>query len=399
MAEAGGKRVRVVPYPSWPVFDDELIESAANVFRSGKVNYWTGTEGRRFEEELAESAGTKYAIVLANGTVALEGALKAVGVGPGTEVITTSRTFLASATAAVSLGAVPRFADVDPVTQNITAETIEPLIGPKTRAIVAVHLAGWPCDMKAIVDLARRKNIAVVEDCAQANGARIDGKSVGSFGDVAAWSFCQDKIVTTGGEGGAITTDDYSIWNAIWSLKDHGKSFDVVYNRQHPPGFRWLHESFGSNWRMTEAQSAMGRIQLRRLESWVSTRRAHAAELNEAFRAEPALRLTLPPEGIYHSYYKYYVFVRPSALRDGWTRDRIMNAITAEGVPCFSGSCSEIYLEKCFVDAGMTPTGRLPVARELGETSLMFPVHPTLEKSDIQDTISAVRKVLAVATA
>lgn len=398
MAAEGGVPVRTTPFPPWPHFDDAVIAAGTRVLRSGKVNYWTGDEGRQFEEEIAKSVGVKHAIVLANGTVALEAALKGVGVQPGDEVVTTSRTFLASATAAISVGAIPRFADIDRESQNITAATIEAALTPKTKAIVAVHLAGWPCDMGPIMALAEHRGIKVIEDCAQAHGARIDGRSVGSIGHVNAWSYCQDKIMTTGGEGGAVTTNDSAAWDYMWSLKDHGKSYDVVFNRDHPPGFRWLHERFGSNWRLTEMQSAMGRKLLQRLPEWVEIRRGHAAMLNDALRNLPAIRVTLPPANVYHSYYKYYAFVRPEALRSGWDRDRIMSAITAEGVPAYSGSCSEIYLERCFVDAGLSPARRLPVAKELGETSLMFLVHPTLESADILDTIRAIKKVFSRAT-
>ena len=394
----GGAKVRSHPLPPWPHFDADVIAASTRVLRSGRVNYWTGDEGRQFEEEFAKLVGVKHAIVLANGTVALEAALLAIGVKPGDEVVTTSRTFLASATSAISVGATPRFADVDRDSGNITPATIEAAITPRTKAIVAVHLGGWPCDMPAIMALAERRGIKVIEDCAQAHGATVNGKSVGSFGHVNAWSFCQDKIMTTGGEGGAVTTNDSAAWDFMWSLKDHGKAFDTVYKKTHPPGFRWLHDRFGTNWRLTEMQSAMGRVILRHLPEWVATRRDHAAALNRALGNQPAVRLTLPPAHIDHSYYKFYTFVRPEALRSGWTRDRVMNAISAEGIPAFSGSCSEIYLEKCFVDAGLSPAGRLPVARELGETSLMFLVHPTLESADIQDTIRAIEKVLSNAT-
>jgi dTDP-4-amino-4,6-dideoxygalactose transaminase len=385
-------------FPPWPSFTDEEANAARDVILSNKVNYWTGTEGREFEKEFTSFSECGYAIALANGTVALELALYALNIGPGDEVITTSRTFIASASSIVMRGATPVMADVDPVTQNITAETIDAVLTNKTKAIIAVHLAGWPCDMDPILALAKKHRLKVIEDCAQAHGARYKGRPVGSIGDVGAFSFCQDKIMTTGGEGGMLTTNDSDLWAKAWAFKDHGKNFDAVYKRQHPPGFRWLHESFGTNWRLTEMQSAIGRIQLRRLEGWVDSRRRHAFVLNEAFGAIPALRLTLPSEEIFHSYYKYYVFVRPDRLRDGWDRDRIMNAIAAEGIPCFSGSCSEIYLEKAFIGAGFGPVERLPVAKELGETSLMFLVHPTLSNDDMHDTVRAVEKVMIAAS-
>jgi dTDP-4-amino-4,6-dideoxygalactose transaminase len=397
LAVDGGNPVRSTPFAPWPYFEAEEKEAVAEVLRTGKVNYWTGDEGRQFEREYAEYVGTKYAVALANGTVGLELALYAMGIGPGDEVITTSRTFIASASCVVMRGATPVMADVDRDSQNVTAETIRPAITPRTRAIIAVHLAGWPCNMDPILDLAREHGLNVIEDCAQAHGAQYKGRPVGSMGDINSFSFCQDKIITTGGEGGLVTTNNKEYWERAWSFKDHGKSYHAVYHRQHGPGFRWLHEQFGTNWRLTEMQSAMGRALLRKLGSQVAVRRHHAERLNSAFSAIPALRTTLPAADTFHSYYKYYVFVRPEMLSPGWDRDRILNSVVAEGIPCFSGSCSEIYLEKAF--DGIRPEGRLPVARELGETSLMFLVHPTLSDVEIDDTIAAVNKVMEHAAA
>ena len=390
--------VRATPFAPWPYFEEDEINAVAEVMRSGKVNYWTGEQGRRFEEEFADYTGCAYAIALTNGTVALELALYALGVGVGDEVITTSRTFIASASAAVMRGTTPVIADVDPESQNITAETIRAVITPRTKAIIAVHLAGWPCDMDPIMALAKEHGIKVIEDCAQAHGATYKGRPVGSLGDVAAFSFCQDKIMTTGGEGGLLTTNDEDLWKKAWAFKDHGKSYDAVYNRDHPPGFRWLHESFGTNWRLTELQSAIGRLQLRKLPSWSEARQRHAAILTERFSAVDALRVTSPSSEIKHAYYKYYAFVRPERLRATWNRDAIMQAISDEGIPCFSGSCSEIYLEKAFVRENLGPAKPLPVARELGETSLMFLVHPTLSEQDMHNTCDAVEKIMAHAS-
>jgi dTDP-4-amino-4,6-dideoxygalactose transaminase len=381
----------------WPFFAEDEIEAAARVLRSGKVNYWTGEEGKLFEREFAAFAGCERAIALANGTVALECALKALGVGMGHEVVTTSRTFIASASCAVTVGARPVFADVDRESQNITAESIQKVLTPRTRAIITVHLAGWPCEMDEILTLARERGIHVVEDCAQAHGATYRGRPVGSFGDVAAFSFCQDKIMTTAGEGGMVTTNSEQIWKAVWAHKDHGKSYDKVHDRQDAPGFRWLHESFGSNGRLTEIQSAIGRVVLKKLPQWLETRRRHSGLLTNRLALLPGLRVTTPASHIQHAYYKYYLFVRPDKLRAGWTRDRIMEAVMAEGVPCFSGSCSEIYLERAF-PIEWRPGERLPNAHELGETSLVLLVHPTLTEDQILASCAAFDKVMAAAT-
>jgi dTDP-4-amino-4,6-dideoxygalactose transaminase len=386
----------VFPFPSWPSFEPDEIEAAASVLRSGKVNYWTGQEGRLFEREFARSIGVEHAICLANGTLALESALQALGIGPGDEVITTSRTFIASASCVVMRGAHPVCVDVDPQSQNLTAETIIPAITARTRAIIAVHLAGWPCEMDSILGLARDYGLYVIEDCAQAQGAMYKGRPVGSMGHAAAFSFCQDKIMTTGGEGGMLVTNDAELWQRAWSFKDHGKNYDAIANSKHQPGFRLVHDSFGTNWRMTEMQSAIGRVALGKMPRWVEKRRNHAAALNSRLKGLPGLRLSVPPAHCYHSYYKYYVFVSPETLQTGWTRDRVLDEIVAAGVPCFSGSCSEIYLEKAF--GSRHEQNRLPAAKHLGETSLMFLVHPTLSECHIQTTCDVIENVLARAT-
>lgn len=389
-----GTPVRTEAFPPWPYHSEDEIAAVAAVLRAGKVNYWNGTEGRAFEQEFASATGCAHAIAIANGTLALELALYALGIGAGDEVVVTSRTFIASASCAVMRGAVPVFADVDPESQNITAESIRAVLTPRTKAIIAVHLAGWPCDMDPILELAREHGLKVIEDCAQASGATYKGRPVGSFGDMAAFSFCTDKIMTTGGEGGMLTTSCRSLWEKAWSYKDHGKSWDAVYNRQHPGVFKWLHESFGTNWRLTEMQSAIGRSMLRQLPAFVERRRRNAALLIAGLGQHPALQIPLPSAEIYHSYYKFYAFLRPGALRAGWTRDRVVTALQAEGIPCGSGSCSEIYLERAFERPGHRPPERLPVARQLGDSSLMFVVHPTLGDAEMHDTCRAVKKVL-----
>jgi dTDP-4-amino-4,6-dideoxygalactose transaminase len=396
LAIDGGQPTRLKPLAPWPYFEADEVEAAAAVLRSGKINYWTGEEGRKFEREYAASVGCKYAIALANGSVALELALHVLDIGPGDDVVTTSRTFMASASSAIMRGARPIMADVDPNSQNITAETISAALTPRTKAIIAVHLAGWPCDMEPILQLAREKNLKVIEDCAQAHGATYKGRQVGSMGHFNAFSFCQDKIMTTAGEGGLVVTNDEALWKKAWAYKDHGKSYDAVYEREHAPGFRWLHESFGTNWRLTEMQSALGRVLLRKLPDHLARRRRNAATLNRELGGVPGLRLTIPGNDIGHAYYKYYVFLRTNELRDGWNKDRVMAAINAEGVPCYYGSCSEIYLEKAFPEE-LRPAERLPVARQLGETALMFLVHPTLSEEDMHDTARAIRKVMSAA--
>jgi dTDP-4-amino-4,6-dideoxygalactose transaminase len=397
LAIDGGPPVRTGSFAPWPSLSEDEIEAVSRVLRSGRLNYWTGEEVRHFEEEFAAFAGCQHGLAVANGTVALELALYALRIGTGDEVVVPSRTFIASASCAVMRGAKPVFADVDPVSQTLTADSIREVLSPRTRAIIAVHLAGWPCDMDPIISIARERGLRVIEDCAQAHGATYKGRPVGSLGDIAAFSFCQDKIMSTGGEGGMVTTNDDALWKRAWSFKDHGKDYDAANSLHQSPGFRWLHDSFGTNWRLTEMQAAIGRSLLTKLPAQLECRRRNAEVLNQYFSKLPALRVTVPPTEVGHAYYKYYVFHRPEWLRDGWNRDRLLQAVVAEGIPCFSGSCSEIYIENAF-PKDMRPAERLPVAQRLGETSLMFFVHPTLSEQDMLDTTRAVEKVLASAT-
>ncbi len=386
------------PFSPWPSFTDEEARAVQQILLSNKVNYWTGNECREFEQEFAAWCGTRHAIALANGTLALDLALKGLGIGPGDEVVVTPRTFIASVSCVVNAGATPVFADVEPDSGNLSAHTIAAVLTPRTKAVICVHLAGWPCDMDPIMALAAQHGLKVIEDCAQAHGTRYKGRSVGSIGHVGAWSFCQDKIMTTGGEGGMVTTDDEAVWRAMWAYKDHGKSYAAVYERQHPPGFRWLHESFGTNWRMLEMQAAIGRIQLRRMSGWTQQRRTNAQAILQACRAHSAVRAPEPPVDSVHAYYKCYVYVQPQHLAAGWSRDRILEAISAQGVPCYQGSCSEVYLEKAFEGTSWRPARRLPVAQALGENSLMFLVHPTMTPAEVQKSCDVIRDVLVKAS-
>jgi dTDP-4-amino-4,6-dideoxygalactose transaminase len=378
----------------WPFYDDEQIADVVAVLKSGEVNAWTGSHVAEFEKAYAQHLGRNHAVALANGSVALDLALRIIGLGAGDEVVVTPRSFMASASCVPLAGAIPVFADVDPDSQNISAATIAPCITPRTRAIIVVHLAGWPCDMDPIMKLARKHNLIVIEDCAQAHGAHYKGKPVGAFGDIAVFSFCQDKIITTGGEGGLLALDDVGLWNKAWSFKDHGKSYDAVFNTQHPPGFRWLHESFGTNWRMTSIQAVMGLRQLQRLSDYSRQRRQNAETLLRTLHGLEALRTPVPPEDYQHAYYRLYSFVRPERLRPGWTRDRIVAEISAKDAPCFTGSCSEIYLEKAFRESGLAPLQRLPQALALGETSLAFLVDPCQTAEATAHTATAIRDVI-----
>ncbi|MGQ7791821.1 DegT/DnrJ/EryC1/StrS family aminotransferase [Faunimonas sp. B44] len=385
------------PFAPWPSYTPEEIAAVSEVLASNRVNYWTGELCRRFEARFAKWAGTTHAVALANGTLALDVALKALGIGAGDEVIVAPRTFLASASTVVTAGAVPVFADVERDSQNISARTIEPVLTERTKAIICVHLGGMPCDMDPIMELAAKRGLKVVEDCAQAHGARYKGRPVGSIGDIGAWSFCQDKIMTTGGEGGMATTSDADLWARMWSYKDHGKSWEAVYERRHPPGPRLVHDSFGTNWRMLEMQAAIGLVQLDRMEEWNRQRTANAERIAAVCRRHDVVRVPEVPADVRHAYYRFYAFAVPGRLRPGWSRDRIIEEVSAQGVPCFHGSASEVYLERAFDGTGWRPRERLPVARELGETSIAFLVHPTLAEAEIEKTCTVLDAVLSAA--
>jgi len=385
------------PFSPWPSYSEEEAEAVKRVLLSNKVNYWTGSEGKLFEKEFADFAEAKHAIALANGTVALDLALKALGIGPGDEVVVTPRTFIASVSSVVSVGATPVFADINENSQCLTADTISQVITQNTKAIIVVHLGGMCADMDPIMALADRNKIYVIEDCAQAHGAKYKGRSVGSIGHVGAWSFCQDKIMTTGGEGGMVTTNDEELWRFMQSYKDHGKNYESMSRPSQNTGFRWVHDSFGTNFRMTEMQAAIGRIQLKRMPDWSKSRLSNAHKIWNIAESMAGIRSTVLPNNSVHAAYKCYVFVDSTMLKNGWNRDRIIAEISELGVPCFSGSCSEVYLEKAFRTSGLAPKLPLPIARELGNTSMMFLVHPTLRDDEIEKTCEVFRKVMECA--
>lgn len=398
LAAAGARPVRELPVPPWPRFGPDEIAATTEVLSSGRVSYWTGDQGRRFESEFARWVGVEYAVALTNGTVALELALRALGVAPGDEVVVPTATFIATASAVVAVGATPIVVDVDPDSQCLTADGVRDAITARTTAVIVVHMAGWPADVVAINEVAHARGVRVLEDCAQAHGARRDGRRVGGLGDAAAWSFCQEKIMTTAGEGGAVTTNDRAVWRACWERKDHGKNWDVVMAPDPPAGFRWLHDSFGTNARMTEVQAAVGRRQLAKLDGWLVRRRRHAEVLRSALGDLPALRVPDPPGNVEHAWYRFWAHVRPARLAPGWNRDRIVASILAEGVPCAHGGCTEIHRERAFADH-LQPRRDVTVGASLGRTSFVLPVHPTLEDADVEDLVAAVRKVMEVATA
>src|SRR5262245_24176444 len=397
LAIEGGTPVRIAPPPAWPDYAADEIAAVVETLRSGKVNQWTGKQIGLFEQTFADLHEMPLALALANGSLALEGVLRACGIRSGDEVIVTPRSFIASASCVDLVGAKPVFADIDIDSEAITPATVAPLITPRTKAIIVVHLNGRPADMPGFMELARRHGILVFEDCAQAHGARINGKFVGSFGHASAFSFCQDKIITTGGEGGMALFSDHVTWKRAWSYRDHGKDYDAVLNGGRAHGFRWLHESFGSNWRLTELQAAIGLIQLAKLQASTVARTAIARQLSESLGMHRSVHITPLPAGHEHAYYRFEFRLNPQNLKAGWSRDRVLMALTSEGIPSLVGACPEIYLEGVYVKF-MPGFQRLPNAAYLGSVSLALPIAPNFDQGFLNDCHTAINKVLSAAT-
>ena len=387
---------------SWPFYSETEVNAVSEILKSGKVNYWTGENVKKFEEEFSKWVGVKKSLSISNGSLALSASYLSIGLKEGDEIITTPRTFLATASSAMLLKSKPIFADVSEDSGCITPETIEPLITKKTKAISVVHLAGWPAEIEKICKLAQSYKLYVIEDCAQAHGAKveIDGqkKSVGSFGDISAWSFCQDKIISTGGEGGMITSSNENLINKVFSIRDHGKTKFSLQREKNKIGFRWVHDNLGSNFRLTEMQAAIGRIQLKNINDTREIRAKNASILLENLRDLSAIKIPFPPENITHAWYKFYCYVIPKYLNSDWSRDRIIKEINIKGFPAFQGSCSEIYLEKCFSERGLAPNKRLPIAQKLGDTSLMFLIHPTITNDEMTKYAETIRSVIKKAS-
>lgn len=380
----------------WPFHDADEIAAVTGVLASGQVNYWTGERGRTFEAAYAAHCGVRFGLGVANGTVALELALYGLGIGPGDDVVVPARTFVATAAAVAQRGARPVVADIDPLSQNISAETLAGALTARTKAVIPVHLAGWPVDMVPLLALAREKNIAVIEDAAQAHGATVNGKPVGGLGRIGCFSFCQDKIISTGGEGGMVVTDDETLYRRMWSYRDHGKNFDAAQEANGGAGFKWVADSFGTNWRLTEAQAAIGLAQLAKLPAWLTRRRANAQILDDALTGLNSVSVQRVPAHLTHAYYKYYFFVTPEALKAEWSRDRIVDELIRRGVPARVGACPDISKEKAFAGAGPQPPH--PRAESIAERTVLLPVHPTLTAGNMKFMAETLRSVVTEAT-
>jgi len=346
--EGGPKRV-TNKLVGWPNFSEEAIQSVVETLRSGKVNYWTGRKGMEFEKRFAAWQGSKYAISVATGTAALHVALTALGIGPGDEVIVPSYTFIATSFSVVQAGAIPRFADVNLEDHCISVESAERLVTERTRAIMPVHLYGNVCDMDKIQAFAKKYNLFVIEDNAEAYGGAYKGKKTGTLGDIAGCSFCQNKTFTTGGEGGMVTTDNEELaWKAR-SFRDHGydvkERLSLLELEQKLP---YIHNMVGWNYRMTEMQSAIGLAELDRIDTWnMPARRRNAKILIDALRQRPEV--------------KYFPIDTPER-QNGWyvlafsldienmkcDIQQFVKAAAAEGAPCWKVFWPQCHTERAF---------------------------------------------------
>jgi dTDP-4-amino-4,6-dideoxygalactose transaminase len=413
LAINGGPKVRTDPFPPWPHFFDDEIEEVEKVLREGRVNYWTGTRGREFQENFARFCCAKHGIAVMNGTAALHVALAAAQIGPGDEVIVPPRTFIATAFSVLHQNAVPVFADIDLRTQNIDVHSIRERITERTRAIICVHLAGLPCDMDPIMELAAEFDVKVIEDAAQAHGAKYKGKLTGTLGHIAAFSFCNDKIITTGGEGGMVVTDSDEMAEIARSFKDHGYEERERRNLLELEAlYTYIHHRMGYNYRMTEMQAAIGLKALEKLEWNLSRRRENARYLSDRLSRHDALIPPFESDDFEHAYYKYYVRLNLKRLKTD--RDTFVKAVRAEGVPIGLGASSEGYREQAFQElVGYGRTGcpfrcpwykgradytavELPNAKRLGDEVFVLQVHPTIERRDLEDVITSIEKVLDV---
>ncbi len=373
--------------PPWPIFEADELAAVEAVLRSGHVNYWTGDQCKLFERAWSDYHGGIHSLAMANGSLTLDTALRVLGIGASDEVIVSPRSYVASAMCAVLAGAKPVFADVDANSGNMTVASMEAVRTSRTKACIPVHIAGWPCDMPAISAWAAQHGIHIIEDCAQAHGAHIEGRSVGTWGVFSSWSFCQDKIMTTGGEGGMLCTPDLRLWKKAWQHSNHGKDYDLSHAKVAEPGFRWLVQYEGTNLRMTEMQAAIGICQLRKLDDWVGRRARNSAIMQDALRGLRGVRVPGTPVG--HAHYRCMAYTNAAA-----DRPKLLAALVSAGLPANIGSCSEIYREPIFAQHGLAPANPLPVAHALGETSIALMVHHTIDEVTMHRHASHIADVL-----
>ena len=366
---------------NWPIVSSKEIKIVNKVLKSNKLNYWTGTNCTNFEKEFSNKFKIKYSISLANGSVGLDIAIKSLKLKKNSEIIVTPRSYISSVTSVINQGLKPIFADIDLNSQNIEAKNIEKKITKNTKAVVVVHLGGMPSNMIKIKELAKKYNLKIIEDCSQAHGAKINNKYVGTFGDVSVWSFCNDKILNTLGEGGIVATKNRNNFKNLWSLKDCGKNYSKLRKKKRQFKFRWVHDFEGTNLRMTEVQAAVGRYQLKQLDKWIKKRNINSIKINKVCEKFRSIKTQKTPKNFTNAYYRCYVFLRPNFIKKGWTREKILKYLNKIGLYCDVGSCPEIYKEKFLITNKLVSSKELENASLVGKTSIAFKVSPNIYES------------------
>ena len=377
---------------NWPNFSKNLISKVSEILDSGKINYTDGPYGVKFEKKFSKFVGNKYSIAICNGTAALEVAIKSLRLPKNSEILVSARSFFSSASCIVNTGYIPVFADVNLLTQNISLDDIKKKITKRTKAIICVHLGGLPCDMYGIKKLASKKKIQIIEDCSQAHGASIDNKQAGSFGDISTWSFCNDKIISTLGEGGMISTDKKKIYEFCKRQINHGTNFK---NNKKTEKFIYNKDYFGTNLRLTEIQSYAGLEQLKNINK-VQKKRANISKkyLNLISKYKNYLDCYYPPKKIKSAWYRLYFFIKTDIKNYQKLRLKIIKDLRNNDLKCFTGSCPEIYLEKAFKKLNKTKPIRLKNCKILGETSIALDINHTLEHSQHKKKLLILKHVI-----
>ena len=371
----------MIPKSKWPNYDSKIINKIINILKSGRTNYLIGKEGSKFEKNFSKFYNIKYTNVVANASLGLELSLLSLNLKKGDEVIVTPRSYHSSVSSIIRAGLTPIFADIDRYSMNICPKSIEKNISKKTKAIICVHLYGMPCDMKKINKLCTKFKLKVIEDCSQAHGTKISKKYVGSFGDISVFSFCQDKIISTGGEGGMIATNNKKLHNKIWSLKEIGKNktkYHKVDNSSN--NFPYLHDSIGTNARITEIQSCIGNYQLNKLKNYIRRRNLNAMIYYEKLKKCKYLIIPKFSSNITHSYYRYTVIINDKLIK----RSLLMKNLKMEGVECNVGGCPTIYDEKYFKKNFRINKNNFPNTEYLKDKTISFIVDQTVDKKEIR---------------